>query len=60
MVERSCRSSFLYRFLVDRNGPIGVRQVDFSDEVPSQFYLLPTIAVGLIRRMDDVFLEQTH
>ena len=49
MAERSCRPAFSLPF----HGLIVARQVDFSDEVPDQFNLLPAVSAGLIRRMDD-------
>ena len=52
MAERSCRPAFSLPF----HGLIVARQVDFSDEVPDQFNLLPAVAAGLIRRMDDDLL----
>ena len=47
MAERSCRPAFSLPF----HGLIVARQVDFSDEVPDQFNLLPAVSAGLIRRM---------
>ena len=52
MAERSCRPAFSLPF----HGLIDIWQVDFSDEVPDQFNLLPAVAAGLIRRMDDDLL----
>ena len=52
MAERSCRPAFSLPF----HGLIVARQVNFSDEVPDQFNLLPAVAAGLIRHMDDDFL----
>lgn len=52
MAERSCRPAFSLPF----HGLIVARQVDFSDEVPDQLNLLPAVAAGLIRRMDDDLL----
>ena len=52
MAERSCRPVFSFPF----HGLIVARQVDFSDEVPDQFNLLPAVAAGFIRRMDDDLL----
>ena len=52
MAEKSCRPAFSLPF----HGLIVARQVDFSDEVPDQFNLLPAVAAGLIRCMDDNFL----
>ena len=49
MAERSCRPAFSLPF----HGLIVARQVDFSDEVPDQFNLLPAVSAGLIRRMDN-------
>ena len=52
MAEKSCRPAFSLPF----HGLIVARQVDFSDEVPDQFNLLPAVAAGFVRRMDDNFL----
>ena len=52
MAERSCRPAFSLPF----HGLIVARQVDFPNEVPDQFNLLPAVAAGLIRRMDDDLL----
>ena len=52
MAERSCRPAFSLPF----HGLIVARQVDFSDEVPDQFNLLPAVSAGLIRRMDNDLL----
>ena len=52
MAERSCRPAFSLPF----HSLIIARQVDFSDEVPDQFNLLPAVTAGLIRRMNDNFL----
>lgn len=52
MAEKSCRPAFS----LPLHGLIVARQVDFSDEVPDQFNLLPAVAAGLVRRMDDDFL----
>lgn len=52
MAERSCRPVFSLPF----HGLIVARQIDFSDEVPDQFNLLPAVSAGLIRRMDDNLL----
>lgn len=52
MAEKSCRPAFSLPF----HGLIVARQVDFSDEVPDQFDLLPAVAAGLIWRMDDDLL----
>ena len=52
MAERSCRPVFSFPF----HGLIVARQVDFSDEVPDQFNLLPAVSAGLIRRMDNDLL----
>ena len=52
MAEKSCRPAFSLPF----HGLIVARQVDFSDEVPDQFNLLPAVSAGLIRRMDDDLL----
>ena len=52
MAEKSCRPAFSLPF----HGLSGTRQVDFSNEVPDQFNLLPAVAAGLIRRMDDDLL----
>ena len=52
MAEKSCRPAFSLPF----HHLIIARQVDFSDEVPDQFNLLPAVAAGLIRRMDDNLL----
>ena len=52
MAERSCRPAFSLPFY----GLLVARQVDFSDEVPDQLNLLPAVAAGLIRRMDDDLL----
>lgn len=49
MAERSCRPAFSLPF----HGLIVARQIDFSNKVPDQFDLLPAVAAGLIRRMDD-------
>lgn len=35
---------------------IVARQVDFSNEIPDQFTLLPAVAAGLIRHTDDDLL----
>lgn len=48
MAERSCCPAFPLPF----DGLIVTRQIDFSDEVPDQFNLLPAVAAGLVRRMD--------
>ena len=45
--------SGLAAFSLPFHGLIVTRQFDFSDEVPDQFDLLPAVAAGLIRRMDD-------
>ena len=52
MAEKSCRPAFSLPF----HGLSGTRQVDFSNEVPDQFDLLPAMAAGLVRRMDDDLL----
>ena len=52
MAERSCRPVFSLPF----HGLIVARQVDFSDEVPDQFNLLPAVSAELIRRMDNDLL----
>ena len=52
MAEKSCRPAFSLPF----HRLIIVRQVDLSNEVPDQFNLLPAVAAGLIRRMDDNLL----
>ena len=52
MAEKSCRPVFSLPF----HGLIVTRQVDFSDEVPDQFNLLPAVTTGLIRRMNDNLL----
>ena len=52
MAERSCRPAFSLPF----HGLVVARQIDFSDEVPDQFNLLPAVSAGLIRRMDDNLL----
>ena len=52
MAERSCRPAFSLPF----HGLIVARKVDFSNEVPDQFDLLPAVAAGFIRRMDDDLL----
>ena len=52
MTEKSCRPAFSLPF----HGLIVTRQIAFSDEVPDQFNLLPAVAAGLIRCMDDNFL----
>lgn len=52
MAERSCRPAFSLPF----HGLIVARQVNFSDEVPDQFNLLPAVATRLVWRMDDDFL----
>ena len=52
MAEKSCRPAFSLPF----HGLIVARQVDFSDEVPDQFNLLPAVSAGLVRRMDDDLL----
>lgn len=52
MAERPCRPVFSLPF----HGLSVARQVDFSDEVPYQFELLPAVAAGLIWRMDDELL----
>ena len=52
MAQRSCRPAFSLPF----HGLIVARQVDFSDEVPDQFDLLPAVAAGLVRRMNDNLL----
>ena len=52
MAERSCRPAFSLPF----HGLIVARQADFSDKVPDQFNLLPAVAAGLVRRMDDDLL----
>ena len=52
MAERSCRPVFSLPF----HSLIVTRQVDFSDEVPDQFNLLPAVSAGLIRRMDNDLL----
>ena len=49
MAEKSCRPVFSLPF----HNLIVARQVHFSNEVPDQFNLLPAVAAGLIRRMDD-------
>lgn len=48
MAERSCRPAF--------HSLIVTRQIDFSNEVPDQFNLLPAVAAELIRSMDDNLL----
>ncbi len=52
MAERSCRPAFSLPF----HCLIVTRQIDFSDEVPDQFDLLPAVAAGLVRRMNDNLL----
>ena len=52
MAEKSCRPAFSLPF----HGLIVARQIDFSDEVPDQFNLLPAVSDGFARRMDDDFL----
>ena len=52
MAERSCRPAFSLPF----HGLIVARQIDFSDEVPDQFNLLPAVSAGFVRRMDDNLL----
>ena len=52
MAEKSCRPAFSLSF----HGLIVPRQVHFSNEVPDPFDLLPAVATGLIRRMDDDLL----
>ena len=52
MAERSYRPAFSLPF----HGLIVARQVDFSNKVPDQFDLLPAVAAGLVRRMDDDLL----
>ena len=52
MAEKSCRPVFSLPF----HNLIVARQVHFSNEVPDQFNLLPAVAAGLIRRMDDDLL----
>ena len=52
MAEKSCCPAFSLPF----HSLIVARQVDFSNEVPDQFNLLPAVAAGLIRRMDDDLL----
>ena len=52
MAERSCRPAFS----LPLHALIVARQVDFSYEVPNQFDLLPAVAAGLVRRMDDDLL----
>lgn len=54
MAERSCRPAFSLPF----HSLIVARQVDFSDEVPDQFDLLPAVAAGLVRRMNDDLLHK--
>ena len=52
MAEKSCRPAFSLPF----HRLSGTRQVDFSNEVPDQFDLLPAMAAGLVGRMDDDLL----
>ena len=52
MTKRSCHPAFSLPF----QGLTVARQVDFSDEVPDQFNLLPSVAAELVRRIDDNFL----
>ena len=52
MTVRSCRPAFSLPF----HGLIVARQVNFSDEVPDQFNLLPAMATRLVWRMDEDFL----
>ena len=52
MAERSCRPAFSLPF----HGLIVPRQVEFSDEVPDLFHLLPAVAAGLVRPLDDDLL----
>ena len=52
MAKKSCRPAFSLPF----HGLIVARQIDFSDEVPDQFNLLPALAAGLVRHMDNNFL----
>ena len=52
MAERSCRPAFSLPF----HGLIVARQVNYSNKVPDQFDLLPAVAAGLVRRMDDDLL----
>ena len=54
MAERSCRLAFslpFYSLIVTQQG-------DFTNEVPDQFNLLPAVAAGLVRRMDDDLLHK--
>ena len=52
MAKKSCRPAFSLPF----HGLIVARQIDFSDEVPDQFNLLPAVSAGFARRMDDNLL----
>lgn len=52
MAEKSCRLAFSLPF----HGLIVARQVNFSDEVPDQFYFLSAVSAGFVRHMDDNFL----
>ena len=49
MAEKSCRPAFSLPF----HRLIVARQIDFSNEVPGRFNLLPAVAAGFIRRMND-------
>ena len=52
MAKRSCRPAFSLPF----HGLIVAWQVDFSNKVPDQLDLLPAVAAGLVRRMNDNLL----
>ena len=52
MAKKSCYPVFSLPF----HGLIVARQIDFSDEVPEQFNLLPAVSAEFVRRMDDNLL----
>ena len=54
MAEKSCRLAFSLPF----HGLIVARQVNFSDEVPDQFYFLSAVSAGLVRRMGNDFMSK--
>ena len=52
MAEKSCRPAFSLPF----HRLIIAQQVDMFNEVPDQFNLLPVVAAGFVRHMDDDLL----